>query len=834
MLRAIKSNSRSGFSVVQLIVSSLVATIVVLVAARSFFGSRDSVNIFEARQQILDSSLRFESIMAAHFRDTISIDGFSKSKYSSIKGQSHRPKGAPVRDAILLVRDIAPERSLPLTLSFSGNLRTLSGQFVRENQNSKEPSTFDLLSQTAVADQLLYLVSLENRNLVTLARRVTVQNDTSDTVQFLAAARQIEIPQSEFNRSPTHLKAVRIDALFVDEEARLTRQPLKSDTFDPSFFVGAPELLIQGVQELKIDYQFSALKDDGVFIPSTFVPELPTDCEDRPCPTWNHVSEVRMQVKFKSPKPAVAKERSIDFGGFLSDSEGYLVYERLFSFRPGGRDHSGFNTSMAGNSLECDPEDRAGARCNWACTKVFTSDDKDSPKWKGYGQPRFKADNPEISNPLASDYCIASTNRVTKKFIPAETAPGHADCTEGETDPQKCHMPGWKPYGYLGYTDNEQADAAIRHFNACETWARFKNPKASLACTCTQPLSFYYRLGTDSDPVASQHYYLDEALLKQLIVSTNGQDRHRNCFYYRGCDQTAAMLKAHYESQTTVAPLTLWKDQCKCLTHNIDENGEIERPVHGQSIDWNALCNFKINEATQKLERTETCPSTYNKASDTYLLFDGDQGLSEAQAALCACLASTDQRLNRGQGVFEYPLSQSSDPNQYWIGGRSWIDFRGHTPLEDQQTFCKANVSCRDRPQTPEFDETQTFGSSTSLTTSFNAKRASDPSARTISEYACTRAGDVADALASGQPSLASCLEDSGSVSDSTVLPQFVSRKGYCSRRCGVPISDTSDVAGYVRQEITSMRYIITGTPPSQSLPAQCGGSESGGSVNSR
>lgn len=765
--------SKKAFTLTELMLS--LGFGLLLIAGAIFFARSMSRKISDSQKSLRLISTKdriFQSVMedlnhAIYFdgestKETMSYGGGLIHGARGLSRWPDQPRANPEdSDELIIVAEKFSGLSQPVHVQVSNLLFTSTG----------ESSLDDFVSQSF---QRFQLFSLTRTNARELVEKESFISDTEISVkngdQVLA-----DLQTEDANLTPIELVRYRI------QEDNLVRETY-SDFEELS---GAPissKVIARDVSKFQVDYGFRdrsrslVLPDHRLSHPEEF--QFPfcsggncCDPSTQNCPAFSDVFDLQVSLDlfYEASEEMEFSEQS----GFHLEGD-HVVYSTARVIIPGQLGILTADTDLSGQS-GCNPND-IFTRCTADCDGAFTSSDRNSPRWQGYK--------------TGSPYCVCGTNG--DEFTPPEV--------------NRQGMPAWQTRG-----TNTRINACLAAFNPCSTsWLRSIHPGAWLACSCLQPRSDVVNQQDDGTySLLFNEDNLQSGLLDQL--ANPASENNMFCRDFRSCDDKIAL----YLGAGNLPIQNPWEQRCGCLTHNIDENGQVQadQEIYSHARRWNKLCNLTAIDPNDG--NSPTCSNTIEADSDVYRmkLFEENlnpQGLKPDDAMFCECL-----RQNNAGGRYN-GVSNNSD-----------FDLRVPNPDGASEIV-----------NSPERANKGTFGSQDSLVidqftalvpTDTNGDgqvdsfSTADLSGGSCDENYCRNIRVGLGCTTSTHPSSNNLI---GFIR-SQLAPRFRDYANYCTDQAVTSLR----VNPGNRNEIQRVREIITGTAAEGRLPDWCGGDGSEGSA---
>jgi len=338
------------------------------------------------------------------------------------------------------------------------------------------------------------------------------------------------------------------------------------------------EVLAEKVNKLEIKYGFIDRKEVSNLILPTEVLSSPKEenykasCVTGTCVQWKDISFVHLEIEFANPIENEEDE-------ILS----FKIYPSQFQLTDSGK-------GLVGSAF-CRTD--IGAHCKAEYSQCFTSDDRSSAKWKGYGD-------------LGGAFCECGTDPQTGNYSPPELGPLNLQ-------PWPAQQSRW--------------NACMQSYDGCSEAFLRDSPIASVTCSCL------WRGPTDYYKMNSITGYRSLNLPTSLSSIADAQSENfndLNCYNWQNCDAAASQ---YYQSSST-----LWADSCGCLTHfKGPQNEDWDwAPIGQWMLDWRRLCHL-ANSPTDCKNTSDDSGATYKLYAETNV-----QGLSPDNAIFCQCLKNSN------------------------------------------------------------------------------------------------------------------------------------------------------------------------------------------------
>lgn len=552
-------------------------------------------------------------------------------------------------------------------------------------------------------------------------------------------------------------------------------------------------LIASHVSKLQVDYGFKE-RDQSFKQPSSrlshpldFQTGSPYcnqtgDCCDpltESCPSFSDVFDVQVSMDLYADTNTT--NDLPDTSSFRRDGN-KIIYSVSRTLIPGQLGILTADTGLVGSS-GCNVNDLYN-RCRPECNDSFTSDERSSPRWRGYRS--------------GSDYCACGTDN-SGTFTPPEIRridfPTYAD---------------WDPSG-----PNARVNACLTAFNPCDDgnngWLQAAHPGAYLACHCLQPRAQTVEKNGDG----TYQLLFDQSNIYSGILDSLSTDpaseNNMLCRDYTQCDANLRQYTGSIPNAATHP--NPWKDRCGCLLYNIDENGDdrADQPVYAHRRNWGNICNLGFPYDSGSSLR---CGNTLHQEASNYFLslYDADsnpQGLTPNEALFCECLR--DARMNNqnyqnfdfrtpndsaGNTAITNSPERASKPTFGAINAQSISDFSALTPQDtngdgNPDAFLPTNV----------------------------------PGGRCDANYCNNISPSSGGSLGCATSTHFNSLDKIAFIR-SKLAAGFQDYANYCTDQCNSSVT----VGTPPQNELRRVREIITGTAPGGTLPDWCRGPKSQGS----
>lgn len=611
-----------------------------------------------------------------------------------------------------------------------------------------------------------------------------------------------------FEASPLLLSGVREVVYEVNAQRQLVRKDRLAETHDYNVRVIAENIL-----RFHLNYSFQEKNYQELAInplppgrnaPLSYRPGTPHS----PSLTWSDVEGIRLDLSVETSGPTDILIASAESSGFSLQNKN-LSHERIFWFSPAHYTLQTMKTETSGTQA-CDLQDPS-IRCRAEFSHCFTSQQRDSAEWAGFADP-------------TGPYC---------------------QCMNNPTDS--------RPLDELNYwvaADRTRLDQCVRAINPCASnWELLnRHPGMQLVCGCLTNAERYYDQSPRLDEQLGYEvftYHADRMPQTPQDLTNHsaplGNDpgdpgNEFRCEWYQNviqnpfgnfsCDTSARFYFGSIHNQTfaDATPITAWADECGCLTHDRDQNGQAtNRRIIPAARNLLRLCGIT------ELNGPPACLNTIQgQEAVTFTDPDGiatpinnniyrvsgipqDQALSETDALLCRAIESA-----RIENDGTFPTINFT-PGMGGAFEEAW-DFRGPR---------------NQGPQPPA--DPAPFGVAPHLT--FGSSRGRLGTVKVVdplpgNQWSAPREinGDFAEAFCQDGRHGLSCaalshpslnLPQGWPESGETPNPTWATtHSGYC--RSDVPAN---------HPDIDQVRRRITGTSQFGVLPPNCGGPQGGGSL---